>query len=177
MGIPKDPKPVKLFASLIFKEEAPFHSALKMLADEVGTIEEKIPPATFSHTDYYEKEIGKGLFRVFILFKELFPRELLPGIKLKTNEIEAAFSESHRRSVNIDPGYISLENVILATTKGFAHRIYMGGGIYADLTLMYSNGTYRPLEWTYPDYGEAKTISVFNEWRENYKQVLRCQKA
>ncbi|HNS15658.1 MAG TPA: DUF4416 family protein [Syntrophorhabdaceae bacterium] len=177
MGTPKDPKPVKLFASLIFKEEAPFQGALKMLEDKVGAIEQKMPPAVFSQTDYYEKEMGKGLLRVFVLFKELFPRDLLPGIKLRTNEIESAFSENRRRSVNIDPGYISLENVILATTKGYAHRIYMGSGIYADLTLIYSSGTYRPLEWTYPDYGEAKTISVFNDWRENYKQVLRCQKA
>lgn len=177
MGIPKNPKPIKLFASLIFREEAALHDALKMLGDEIGMIQEKSLPTAFSHTEYYGKEMGKDLLRVFILFKELFPRELLPQIKLKTNEIELAFSESHRRSVNIDPGYISLENVILATTKGYTHRIYIGSGIYADLTLIYSSGTYRPLEWTYPDYGEAKTISVFNEWRKNYKQVLRCQKA
>ncbi|HOE15812.1 MAG TPA: DUF4416 family protein [Syntrophorhabdaceae bacterium] len=177
MGTPKDPKSVKLFASLIFREEAPLHGALTMLADEIGAIEETILPAAFSHTDYYEEEMGKGLLRIFILFKGLFPRELLPGVKLKTNEIELAFSESGRRSVNIDPGYISLENVILATTKGYVHRIYVGSGIYADLTFLYINGTYRPLEWTYPDYGETQTISLFNKWRENYKQVLRCQKA
>jgi hypothetical protein len=176
MGIPKDPKPIKLFASLIFREEAVHHDALKMLGDEIGVIQEKKPPTAFSHTDYYEKETGKDLLRTFILFQELFPRESLPRIKLKTNEIELAFSENHRRRVNIDPGYISLENVILATTKGYAHRIYIGSGIYADLTLTYNSGTYRPLEWTYPDYGEATTISVFNEWRKNYKQVLRCQK-
>jgi len=176
MGIPKNPKPIKLFSSLIFREEAVLHDALKMLEDNIGMIQEKNQPTAFSHTGYYEKETGKDLLRVFILFEELFPRELLPQIKLKTNEIELAFSENHMRRVNIDPGYISLENVILATTKGYTHRIYIGSGIYADLTLMYSSGTYRPLEWTYPDYSEAKTISVFNEWRENYKKVLRCQK-
>lgn len=176
MGIPKDPKPIKLFASLIFREGAVLNDALKMLEDGIGTIQEKRPPTPFSHTDYYEKETGKDLLRTFILFKELFPRESLPRIKLKTNEIELAFSENQRRRVNIDPGYISLENVILATTKGYTHRIYIGSGIYADLTLIYSSGTYRALEWTYPDYSEATTISVFNEWRENYKQVLKCQK-
>jgi len=124
-----------------------------------------------------DRDVGKGLLRVFILFEALFPRELLPGIKLRTNEIESAFSENRRRSVNIDPGYISLENVILATTKGNNHRVYLGSGIYADLTLTYSSGTYRPLEWTYPDYGEGKTIPGIKDWRENYKQVLRCQKA
>jgi hypothetical protein len=177
MGTPKEPKPVKLFASLIFREEAALNDALKMLEDTIGGVQEKTPPAAFSHTDYYEKEMGKDLMRVFILFRELFSRELLHRIKLKTNEVEHALSGDHRRRVNIDPGYISLENVILATTKGYTHRVYIGSGIYADLTLMYGSRTYRPLEWTYPDYGEAKTISIFNEWRENYKQVLRCQKA
>lgn len=177
MGTPKEPKPVKFFAGLIFREQKALHDALKMLEDKISMVQEKSLPASFSHTDYYEEEMGKDLLRVFILFREPFPRELLPRIKLRTNEIELAFSEGHRRSVNIDPGYISLENVILATTKGYTHRVYIGSGIYADLTLMYSNGTYRPLEWTYPDYSEAKTISIFNEWRKNYKQVLRCQKA
>ncbi len=177
MGTPKDPKPVKLFASLIFREEAALRSALKMLENEIDAIQEESRPEAFSHTDYYEKEMGKDLVRVFILFRGLFARELLPRIKLKTNELELAFSENLMRRVNIDPGYISLENVILATTKGYTHRIYIGSGVYGDLTLIYSNGTYKPLEWTYPDYSEAKTISIFNEWRENYKQVLRCQKA
>jgi len=79
--------------------------------------------------------------------------------------------------VNIDPGYIALEHVILATTKGYAHRIYLKNGIYADLTLIYRDGTYRPLDWTYPDYAEKDTISLFNRWRDYYKKVMKCLKA
>ena len=66
--------------------------------------------------------------------------------------------------------------MVLATTKGFAHRIYLGSGIFADLTLVYENGTYRGLEWTYPDYGN-ELIPLLNGWREHYKGLLRCQKA
>ncbi|MBP1750969.1 MAG: putative GTP-binding protein, partial [Deltaproteobacteria bacterium] len=70
-------------------------------------------------------------------------------------------------------GYIALEHVILATTKGYAHRLYIGKGIHADLTLMFNNGSFRALEWTYPDYAEPETIALFNKWRESVKQALK----
>ena len=94
-------------------------------------------------------------------------------IKSKTNDIEASLAKNGMRTVNIDPGYISLENTILATTKGYAHRIYIGKGIYGDLTLIYNAGTYRSLEWTYPDYGEDDIISLFNGWRGVLKKKLK----
>jgi hypothetical protein len=120
--------------------------------------------------------MGKNLMRTFILFGVPIDRESLPDIKVITNEIEQSFTSDGKRTVNIDPGYVALEHVILATTKGYAHRVHLKNGIYADLTLMYRNGTYRPLEWTYPDYAEADTISLFLRWREHYKKVLKCQK-
>jgi hypothetical protein len=64
--------------------------------------------------------------------------------------------------------------MVLGTTKGFSHRIYQGQGIFADLTLIYENGTYRSLPWTYPDYGGRELISLLNGWREKYKRTLRC---
>ena len=67
--------------------------------------------------------------------------------------------------------------MVLATTKGYAHRIYLGKGIFADLTLLYENGSYRALRWTYPDYGSDELIGLFNRWREHYKGMLRCQRA
>jgi hypothetical protein len=79
--------------------------------------------------------------------------------------------------VNIDPGYVALEHVVLATTKGYAHRIFLRSGIYADLTLVFENGSYRGLPWTYPDYQTQETIGLLNLWRLRYKESLRCQKA
>ena len=35
-----------------------------------------------------------------------------------------------KRPVNLDPGYIEQAKVILASTKNFYHRIYLGGGIF-----------------------------------------------
>ncbi|MBP9560644.1 MAG: DUF4416 family protein, partial [Syntrophorhabdaceae bacterium] len=112
------------------------------------------------------------LYRIFVLFGSLVGRDCLIETKLKTNAIEKDLSTEEKRQVNIDPGYISLENIILATTKNYTHRVYMGSGIYGDLTLIYKKGGYKPLEWTYPDYAGSDIVSIFNRWREHYKRML-----
>jgi hypothetical protein len=169
MGIAKTPRPVQFFTSIIFSDEIPLFDAKKRLQAAIGNFQEETAFMLFSQTDYYEREMGGNLSRIFILFEPLFQRDMLPDIKLKTNDIELALALKGKRMVNIDPGYISLENIILATTKGYAHRIYVGNGIYGDLTLTFSAGTYRPLGWTYPDYGSKEVISLLNRWRESLK--------
>ncbi|HOP85755.1 MAG TPA: DUF4416 family protein [Syntrophorhabdaceae bacterium] len=172
MGNIKQPKPVALFASIIYKNEGILTEVLKTLEEKIGIIEDRTHIMAFNHTDYYEREMGSGLNRIFILFNNLIERESLVNIKLKTNEIEKYFSIKEKRHVNIDPGYVSLENIVLATTKNYTHRIYLGSGIYGDLTLIYKKGTYNPLEWTYPDYASNDIITIFNKWRNLYKRKL-----
>jgi hypothetical protein len=176
MGTTNKPQQVRLFASILFRGNEDLLKTLDMLSAKIGAIEEKTPVAPFLHTNYYKKEMGGDLMRTFFLFGAPIERESLPEIKIITNAIEQSFASEGKRTVNIDPGYVALEHVILATTKGYAHRVHIKNGIYADLTLMYRNGTYRPLEWTYPDYAEADTISLFLQWREHYKKVLKCPK-
>jgi hypothetical protein len=173
MGAVNDPKLVKYFVSIIFRDKERMEVAEGKIGEMLGAIEDRTSPASFHQTDYYEKELGKSLSRVFLFFESLLSRERLPEVKLRTNDIETLLSGEGRRSVNIDPGYVSLENVVLATTKGYSHRIYLGGGIYGDLTLRYHGGTYRTLEWTYPDYGSEDTISLFNRWRASLKEKTR----
>lgn len=170
MGEIRPPRPVMLFASIIYNSEAILQQAIDMLEERIEKISDKTMNMPFKHTDYYSEEMGLDLFRIFVLFDNLVERECLVETKLKTNSIEKVLSMGNKRQVNIDPGYISLENIILATTKNYTHRIYLGNGIYADLTLIYNKGTYRPLEWTYPDYGSSDIISIFNRWREYYKR-------
>lgn len=176
MGTIKEPQSVILFASIIFQREEDLRKTLDDLTCAVGAIMEQTPVEQFTQTTYYAKEMGANLLRTFVLFEPLVTREILSAIKLKTNTIEESFASDGKRAVNIDPGYIALEHVILATTKGYAHRVYLAHGIHADLTLMYRHGAYRPLEWTYPDYAEAQTISLFHRWREQLKKVLKCQR-
>ena len=176
MGTAGDPLKVMIFASILSQGDASLRKALELLTAKIDLIEEQTSAERFTYTSYYEREMGSGLLRIFVLFKSLKNRDTLADIKIATNSIEQALAVDSRRTVNIDPGYIALEHVILATTKGYSHRVYLRDGIYADLTLIFNNGTYRPLEWSYPDYSDKSAILLFNNWRERYKKVLRCQK-
>ena len=106
--------------------------------------------------------------RLFVSFAVLIRPESLPDVKLQTNDLEREFSRADGRRVNIDPGYISSANLILATGKGYSHRPYLRDGIYADLTLMYYEKFFQTLPWTYPDYAEQETREMFNRLRAKY---------
>jgi hypothetical protein len=177
VGTIRRPPPVLLFTSLIFNDLGPMADVERELGEFLGLIEDRSAVKPFSHSDYYEKEMGKNLRRYFLLFAPLTSREQLPEVKLRTNEVEERHTRQGNRTVNIDPGYIALEQIVLATTKGYAHRIYLGNGIFGDLTLMFKNGSYHGLPWTYPDYRSEEIIALCSGWRQRYKESLRCQKA
>ena len=174
MGKPKEPQPAKLFMSLIASEPDIFRQGLQDLCSifgEADTISERFP---FNLTDYYTQEMGKPLFRHFITFERLIPISTLPDIKQTTNHLEEKYAGLNgNRRINIDPGYICLEHVILATTKAYTHRPYLRNGIYADLTLIYRNKSFQSLEWTYPDYRQSGVIALFNQFRKKYLEDLR----
>ena len=174
MGTPKEPQPARLFMSLIVPGEDILRQGLEELGflfGEVDVMSERFP---FHLTDYYAKEMGFPLFRHFVAFKDLIPIPRLPEIKRTTNRLEEklATPEGNRR-INIDPGYLSLPHVVLATTKGYTHRPYLRDGIYADLTLIYRKRSFHALEWTYPDYREEEVIHLFNRLREKYRGDLQ----
>jgi hypothetical protein len=173
MSIPREPDDVKIIASIFSCRRGMIESAIHELESILGRTDWISPFIPFDRTRYYEKEFGWPLERRFVSFRELRSPESLVEIKLKTNDIEARFSKDGRRSVNIDPGYICLERLVLATGKNYTHRIYLNNGIYADLTLIFKRGTFQALPWTYPDYAEPGTIEYFNELRDIYKRQLR----
>ena len=180
MGKEKEPEPGKLFMSLITSEEGILQKGvedLRMTYGEIDFISEVFP---FNFTDYYAEEMGKDLFRRFVTFESLIARPLLPEIKQGTNRLEEKYgTPPGHRKINIDPGYLCLEHVILATTKGYTHRPYLRDGIYADLTLIYRNKSFQPLEWTYPDYRQPGIIQLFNQFRTKYLEDLkrRCRQS
>ena len=175
MSKPKEPEDVKLIVSIF----SPYKELVKKVLEEelrerFGNWDWISPELFFDKFRYYEKEMGWPLYRIFVSFKRLIKPDSLVSIKLYTNQVEEKYSEQGKRKVNIDPGYISLERLVLATGKNYAHRIYLSHGIYADLTLIYKGKSFVPLEWTYPDYKEL--IPLFNEVREIYKKQLRKKK-
>jgi len=119
-------------------------------------------------------EMGSPLVRRFASFEALVKPEALPEVKLFANGIEDHLSSQGKRRVNIDPGYLTEFHLILATGKGYAHRPYLRDGIYADLTLVYRDGTFRPLEWTYPDYASEGVIRILTKMRAKYILQIRA---
>jgi len=53
---------------------------------------------------------------------------------------------------------LTLHNLVLATTRDYAHRVYVRDGIHAELTLLYRSGGRQSLPWTYPD---CRTAACF----------------
>ncbi len=106
--------------------------------------------------------------------KKLINQDELPEIKLTTNRLEQSFSQNGRRRVNIDPGYLLYERFVLASGKNFSHRIYIGGGIYADLTLIYQRGGFEKLPWTYPDYADQPMLAFLAQVRNKYAVDLKA---
>jgi len=174
MGRPKEPPPSKLIMSLIFSNDAVLDRGLHELRQAFGEVDFMSPRLPFNFTDYYEKEMGRDLFRHFITFGQLIPMASLPDIKNRTNQLEDKLAAPNgERRINIDPGYLCLGHLVLATTKAYTHRPYLREGIYADLTLIFRGKSYQPLEWTYPDYRQQEIISLFNQLRQRYGDTVR----
>lgn len=173
MSSPGKPDDVKLISSVFSPREDLIEDVLARLEELFGPVDWKSPPVFFDRTRYYEREMGWPLHRRFVSFRALVRPDDLPDIKEKTNHIEERHLLDKGREVNIDPGYICLERLVLATGKNYTHRIYLSKGIYADLTLIFNRGTFRPLEWTYRDYADPETITWFNDVRERYKRQIR----
>ncbi len=173
MGKIKRPQPVKLIIGFIFKDEAHLNKSVSILKRHFGKTDFESGILIFNHTDYYEKEMGRDLKRKFIAFEKLIPAAKLSKIKLISNKIEEKLSKNSRRLINIDPGYLDLPKLVLASTKDFRHRIYIGNNIYAETTLFYQEESFRPWEWTYPDYKTPEQIALFNQIREIYAQQIK----
>jgi hypothetical protein len=169
MSEPKPAQAVKLVASVLSAGDGAIGAAVRSLSAEFGRPDFISAPLSFEYTDYYAGEMGAPLRRRFLSFETLSRPELLPDVKLFTNRLEkASEGEGKRREVNIDAGYLSQAHLVLATGKGYAHRPYLRDGIYADLTLIFRQGSFEALPWTYPDYAAPETISLFNGIRRKY---------
>ena len=154
MSLPQDPKPAKLVIGLLMKDRRLLKPVAAELTAKFGSVDMISSWMSFNYTDYYEQELGSPLYRRLLSFETLIDQQALAGIKIDTNHLEQTYARSHRRRVNIDPGYLLFERFVLASGKNFSHRIYIGRQIYADLTLVFRKGAFETLPWTYPDYAD-----------------------
>lgn len=166
------PKPVKLIAAVLYVPEIIPDSINQILIQQFGAIDVMTPPFAFTFTDYYTPEMGTNLQKYFISFETLIQPDTLSVIKITTNEIETKHLKQGKRQVNIDPGYIYAPKLVLATTKDYSHRIYLGNGIYGDVHLQFQLGKFVPNPWTYPDYKEPEVIEFLTRIRNRYMEQL-----
>ncbi|MBF0572423.1 MAG: DUF4416 family protein [Desulfamplus sp.] len=180
MSIPKEPDKAKLVISLFMNNKNIFESVLSELERLFGETDIISDWFNFDFTDYYYGEMGSPLFRKVAVFKELIHQIDLAEIKEKTNILEKRWAINEetgiKRALNIDPGYLLLSRFILATGKDYSHRIYIGRGIYADLTLIYKKGGFKSLEWTYPDYASKEICGFLEQVRTKYSDDLKQSK-
>ncbi|MDP3049220.1 MAG: DUF4416 family protein [Thermodesulfovibrionales bacterium] len=171
MGTPANPEPALLFTGILYSDESYLSKAKESLLSTFGAALLETPPVSWDYSEYYKEEIGSPIKRIFIFFRNLINPGEIVDIKLRTNSIEDSMSVDGKRKINIDPGYLTLANVILATTKGYSHRIYLGKGIYGEVSLLYKekNRTFIPHIFTYPDYQDKKCIEMFIKAREFLK--------
>ncbi len=181
MAEAKEYPPVKLFFGLLVGTMKNLPEALRRLRTDFGEIDVQSEPHPFTHSTYYNKEMGDTIQRLFIATHDMIEMSELPDIKLYTNRIEMLFADeaSKNRTINIDPGYLSLCKVVLATTKDYDHRLFLKSGIFGEVTLKFrkSSKSFEPWEWTYPDYREPYAIEFFNKLREIYHRQLNEEEA
>jgi len=153
MGQINNPNLSKFFCGLLFPSAYSTDEIYKLLESQFkDDIDIKSDIIDFDFTTYYNPEMGDNLKRQWISFKTLLNPDKLADIKVMTNDIEDSLAKDNKRIINIDPGYITPANIILASTKDFSHRIYLAKGIYAEVTTIYKKEGFVKLPWTYPDY-------------------------
>jgi len=174
MAQAKPPKRVKFFVGLLSADPDLLDRAAKHIARTLGPTDLVGDTWDFDYTDYYAAEMGQDLKRRFVCLEELMHPDRLAEFKRQTNDLEARVCDEclvdhQHRPVNLDPGYLNGSKLVLASMKDYSHRIYLGRGVYAEVTLLFENRAWRTLPWTYPDYASEQYQAFFTKARECYK--------
>jgi hypothetical protein len=168
MSTPREPLSAKLIIGFFMKDKSMLKPFAEKLNHAFGPVDMISPWIPFDFTSYYETEMGAPLYRRLLTFEKPVPQDQLVRIKLYTNELEMQYMEDGKRRINADPGILSHERFVLATGKNFTHRIYLNNGIFADLTLIFTQGRFQELPWTYPDYKDKNILSFLEKVRSKY---------
>ena len=191
MADPTRPAPVKMICGIISWRAELMEQAIEILSLRLGPVERisdvlgQMGPVemvsdimNFDFTHYYDQEMGSPLYRRFVAMERLVEPDCLVDAKLATNEIEKHFAQMSAettgpaRPINLDPGYIASSKLVLASMKDFSHRIYLGRGVYGDLTLMYHKERWAALPWTFPDYASGRYQDFLLQVRHRLRSQL-----
>jgi hypothetical protein len=164
--------PVKWIAAILFRKPALLEAALTELTQVLSAIDYRSPPLAFDFTDYYQSEMGASLQRILVSFSEPGPPDQLIRVKQFATTIEQQFSSRGKRAINIDPGYLDLFKVVLASYKARGNKIYLGEGVWADPTLYFHKGGFQVFPWSFPDFKTGCYDQSLLKIRELHKNAL-----
>lgn len=171
----REPVPAMMVCGILFENREVCAGAVTELEKELGPVEIESREWRFVHTDYYRSEMGSALKRIFLTFSRRVPQDCLVAAKLACRRIEKKFMSGRHRTVNIDPGILTPERLVLATCKNFTHRIYIGQGVFAEITLIATRSGFSTLEWTFPDYASREILNFWNLTRKRYLETLKTE--
>ena len=166
---PEAPQPVKLFLGILYSIPDLLPKAAHLITEKFGHIDYKSPEFEFTVSEYYKTEMGWPIFRRFFSMENLIDPGELPAIKISTNGIEDKLAPGGQRKINLDPGYLDYNKVVLASAKYNSQKIYLGLGIYADPTLWYEKGEFKPYSSAFPDFKSDLYNKTFLHIRSLYK--------
>jgi hypothetical protein len=173
----KDPRPVKLIIGILGADDGCLSAAAEAIEAEFGRIDLVSEVWPFDQTDYYKDQTGENILRQFVSIEELIDAGRLAQIKHLSNRLEQNLAAKLKlglpRPVNLDPGIIEPSKLILASTKNYSHRIYIGENMYAEVTLIFDKGRWRPFDYTYPDYRQQCYFDFFDKVRTGLAEQLR----
>jgi hypothetical protein len=170
MRLPRRREEAILFVGCLFSAIDVFDLAEPVLRKQFGEILFKSPFIPWNFSEYYDDELKPPILRKFLFFRDLIDPPSLVDAKLATIEIEARFSTNGKRSINIDPGYLTLAKVVLASRKNYSHRINLGRGVFAELELFYKDDRFNPMPYTYNDYRDDIFTGIFMQARQLMKR-------
>ena len=173
----KEPKPVKLIIGILAANYQCLHTAADALINKFGNADFMSNVWPFDKTGYYRDQTGSRILRQFVSIEQLIELARLAKIKHQTNKLEQKLAKTLGiplpRPVNLDPGIIEPSKLVLATTKNYSHRIYIGRKIYAEVTLIFDKGRWQPLDHTYPDYRQQCYFDFFEKVRTRLLEQLK----
>jgi hypothetical protein len=192
MGLIKKSPPSVRFVAVFSAEDRFLRIALERLEAHWGKIASLGQAFDFVESPYYLRTMlvprpsetsldrtPRALRKQMALFADPYDPAELAADKLQSNRWERDWTEEltscqddSKRLVNIDPGYLSMTKLVLASTKNREHRIYLRDGIYAEVTLAFRDQVWTSMPWTYADYQRPDVLEFLKLARKGFTSNL-----
>jgi hypothetical protein len=146
--------------TILFNTDENYNLAINKLIQTFGQIKTKSHIYNFTFSNYYEKEMGKNLKKQILIFKKQINKLDLIKIKQQTTEIEKQLATNNNRNVNLDPGYLSEKEFVLASNKPKSWKQKLDETTHAHTILTFNNNQIKQFHHTFPEFKD-KEIRAF----------------